>query len=204
MQKIFGYARVSTKEQNEDRQLRAFLEQGKSFYKIYTDKQSGKDFDRPEYVKMLRRLKKGDLLFIKSIDRLGRNYKEILEQWRVLTKEKCIDICVLDLPLLDTRHTKDLFGTFISDLVLQLVSFFAENERINIKKRQAEGIAAAHLRGVKFGRPRKAVPEQFEETCRKWSKGEITCKEAARLCKMPVSTFRYKAGRRGMEECEKK
>ena len=149
----YGYVRVSTKDQNEDRQIIAMHEYGIPDVNIYTDKQSGKDFRRPKYRKLLRKLNRGDLLYIKSIDRLGRNYTEILEQWRILTKAKGIDICVIDMPLLDTRRGKDLVGTFLSDVVLQVLSFVAENERSNIRQRQAEGIAAAKARGVRFGRP---------------------------------------------------
>lgn len=189
----YGYVRVSTKEQNEDRQLIA-LEQAKIQEKyIYIDKQSGKDFERPMYRKLIKKMHKDDVLFIKSIDRLGRNYEEILEQWRILTKEKKIDIVVLDMPLLDTRRGKDLIGTFLSDVVLQVLSFVAENERTNIRQRQAEGIAAAKTRGVKFGRPEKEVPENFALYCQMWKAGETTGAEAARMCGMPLSTFRYKA-----------
>lgn len=158
------------------------------------DKQSGKDFDRPQYKKMLRKIKKGDLLYIKSIDRLGRNYEEILIQWRTLTKEKGADIVVLNMPLLDTRRGKDLIGTFLSDVVLQILSFVAENERINIRQRQAEGIAAAKARGVRFGRPQKPLPNNFHSMYRKWKCGEISGMAAARECGMPLSTFRYRAG----------
>ena len=157
------------------------------------DKQSGKDFRRPQYRKMVRKLKKDDLLYIKSIDRLGRNYAEILEQWRILTKEKGIDVVVLDMPLLDARRGKDLMGTFLSDIVLQVLSFVAENERINIRQRQAEGIAAAKARGVKFGRPPKPLPENFNQLYQQWKNGEITGTAAAKLCGMPLSTFRYRA-----------
>ena len=155
---IYGYIRVSSREQNEDRQRIALREVHVESGRIYTDKQSGKDFNRPQYKKLVRKLKKDDLLYIKSIDRLGRNYEEILQQWRMLTKEKGIDIAVLDMPLLDTRRGKDLMGTFLSDIVLQVLSFVAENERHNIRQRQAEGIAAAKARGVKFGRPPKPLP----------------------------------------------
>ena len=154
-QKIYGYIRVSTREQNEDRQVIALREVGVPERNVYIDKQSGKDFERPQYKKLLRKMKKDDLLYIKSIDRLGRNYAEILEQWRFLTKEKGIDIVVLDMPLLDTRRGKDLLGTFLSDIVLQVLSFVAENERTNIRQRQAEGIAAAKAKGIRFGRPPK-------------------------------------------------
>ena len=160
---------------------------------LFIDKQSGKDFERPKYRKMVRKLKKDDLLYIKSIDRLGRNYSEILEQWRILTKEKGIDIVVLDMPLLDTRRGKDLMGTFLSDIVLQVLSFVAENERTNIRQRQAEGIAAAKARGVRFGRPPAPLPENFHYLYQQWKNGKITGTAAAKLCGMPLSTFRYRA-----------
>ena len=161
MGNLYGYIRVSTREQNEDRQLLALKELSIPEKNLFVDKQSGKDFERPQYRKMVRKLKKDDLLYIKSIDRLGRNYSEILEQWRILTKEKGIDIVVLDMPLLDTRRGKDLMGTFLSDIVLQVLSFVAENERTNIRQRQAEGIVSAKARGVRFGRPPKPLPENF-------------------------------------------
>lgn len=189
----YGYIRVSTKDQNEDRQRIALREFNIDKKNIYIDKQSGKNFNRPMYKQMLRRLKKDDLIYIKSIDRLGRNYEEILEQWRILTKEKLVDIVVIDMPLLDTRRGKDLIGTFLSDIVLQILSFVAENERAAIRQRQAEGIAAAKARGVKFGRPQKPLPENFEEVCLLWKKGIITGTDAAQKCGMPLSTFRYKA-----------
>ena len=157
------------------------------------DKQSGKDFERPQYKKLIRKLKKDDILYIKSIDRLGRNYEEILEQWRILTKDKRIDIVVLDMPLLDTRRGKDLMGTFLSDIVLQVLSFVAENERTNIRQRQAEGIAAAKAKGVRFGRTPKPLPDNFEEVYRQWNHGDITGAAAARACGMPLSTFRDRA-----------
>ncbi len=160
---------------------------------IFMDKQSGKDFDRPQYKKLVRRMKKDDLLYIKSIDRLGRNYKEILEQWRVLTKEKSIDIVVLDMPLLDTRKGKDLMGTFLSDIVLEVLSFVAENERANIRQRQAEGIAAAKARGVQFGRPPRPLPENFHSAYQRWKTKQITGTAAAKECGMPLATFRYRA-----------
>lgn len=193
MKKLYSYIRVSTKDQNEDRQLLAMAELHVPQKNIFIDKQSGKDFNRPQYKKLLRKLKKDDLLFIKSIDRLGRNYAEILEQWRILTKEKKIDIVVLDMPLLDTRRGKDLMGTFLSDIVLQVLSFVAENERSSIRQRQAEGIAAAKARGVRFGRPPKPLPQNFHQLCRQWKSGVITGTDAARLCEMPLSTFRYRA-----------
>ena len=158
---IYGYIRVSSTDQNEDRQRLALLTAGVPSDSQYMDKLSGKNFERPAYKRMLRRLRAGDLLYILSIDRLGRNYSEVLEQWRVLTKEKGVDIVVLDMPLLDTRRGKDLMGTFIADLVLQILSFVAQNERENIRKRQAEGIAAAKARGVRFGRPSQALPDNF-------------------------------------------
>ena len=190
---IYGYIRVSTREQNEDRQLIALREVGVTDKFIFMDKQSGKDFNRPKYQQLLRKLKKDDLLYIKSIDRLGRNYEEILQQWRLLTKGKGVDIVVLDMPLLDTRRGKDLMGTFLSDIVLQVLSFVAENERTNIRQRQAEGIAAAKARGVKFGRPPKPLPVNFHEVYRRWSSGEITGTVAAKRCGMPLATFRYQA-----------
>ena len=161
---------------------------------IFLDKQSGKDFERPQYKKLVRRMKKGDLLYVKSIDRLGRNYEEILEQWRALTKEKGVDIVVLDMPLLDTRRGKDLMGTFLSDIVLQVLSFVAENERTNIRQRQAEGIAAAKARGVRFGRPPKPLPENFHRVHQEWRSGKLTGTAAAKACNMPLSTFLYRAG----------
>lgn len=189
----YGYIRVSTREQNEDRQLIALREMHIIESNIFIDKQSGKDFNRPQYKRMVRKLKKDDLLYIKSIDRLGRNYREILEQWRLLTLTKGIDIVVLDMPLLDTRRGKDLMGTFLSDIVLQVLSFVAENERTNIRQRQAEGIAAAKDKGVRFGRPPTPLPENFNSNYQKWKSGEITGTEAAKQCGMPLSTFRYRA-----------
>ena len=190
---IYGYIRVSTREQNEDRQVIALHEVGVPEKNIYMDKQSGKDFNRSQYKKLLRKMKKDDLLCIKSIDRLGRNYEEILAQWRILTKDKGIDIMVLDMPLLDTRRGKDLMGTFLSDIVLQVLSFVAENERVNIRQRQAEGIAAAKARGVRFGRLPKPLPPNFRTVYQRWKHGEITGTAAAKECGMPLSTFRYRA-----------
>lgn len=190
---VYGYIRVSTKEQNEDRQLIALREKNIPDKNIYMDKQSGKDFERPQYKKLVRRMKKDDLLCIKSIDRLGRNYGEILEQWRILTKDRGIDIMVLDMPLLDTRRGKDLMGTFLADIVLQVLSFVAENERTNIRQRQAEGIAAAKARGVQFGRPPRPLPGNFRSVYRRWKTKKISCTAAARECGMPLSTFRYRA-----------
>lgn len=188
METTYGYIRVSSRDQKEDRQLdvlKTLVRPGN----IYMDKQSGKDFNRPQYKKLVQRLKKDDLLYIKSIDRLGRNYEEILSQWRILTKEKGIDIVVLDMPLLDTRRGKDLMGTFLSDIVLQVLSFVAENERNNIRQRQAEGIAAAKARGVRFGRPQIDPPDQFACIIGEWERKEITIQEALQRCDMSESTF---------------
>ena len=190
---VYGYVRVSTREQNEDRQMIALHEQGVDSKNIYMDKQSGKDFERPQYKKLVRKLKKDDLLYIKSIDRLGRNYEEIQNQWRFLTKEKGVDIVVVDMPLLDTRRGKDLVGTFLSDIVLQVLSFVAENERTNIRQRQAEGIAAAKARGVRFGRPPAPLPDNYHSAYQRWKAGKITGTAAAKECGMPLSTFRYRA-----------
>ena len=191
----YGYARVSSKEQNEQRQMIALTEFGIAKKNIYMDKQSGKDFDRPRYKRLVKKLHPGDLLVIQSIDRLGRNYGEILEQWRVITKEKRVDIVVLDMPLLDTRQGKDLMGTFLSDIVLQVLSFVAENERANIRQRQAEGIAAAKARGVRFGRPPKPLPDNYLSTYLQWKSGALTGTAAAKECGMPLATFRYRAER---------
>ena len=186
---VYGYVRVSTREQNEDRQIMALNEKKVPKKNIYIDKQSGKDFQRPMYHRMLKKLRRDDLIYVKSIDRLGRNYEEILEQWRILTKEKKVDIVVLDMELLDTRRGKDLMGTFLSDIVLQVLSFVAQNERENIRQWQREGIEAAKLRGVRFGRPLRKVPDNFEQVCYRWKCGEIIGKEAAQLCDMPLTTF---------------
>lgn len=191
---VIGYARVSTVNQNEDRQLLELTAYGVSEKNIYTDKQSGKDFKRPEYTRMLKRLRRDDLLVIKSIDRLGRNYTEILEEWRLITHQKGADIVVLDMPLLDTARSKDLLGTFIADLVLQLLSFVAENERNNIRQRQAEGIEAAKKRGVRFGRPPKPVPDNFEENRRLWKDKKISAQQGADNCGLPLWAF-YKFAR---------
>jgi DNA invertase Pin-like site-specific DNA recombinase len=193
MTKIYGYIRVSSRDQNEDRQMIALKELSVSEKNIFMDKQSGKDFERPQYKKLVRKLNRDDLLYVKSIDRLGRNYDEILEQWRILTKEKGIDIVVLDMPLLDTRRGKDLLGTFLSDIVLQVLSFVAENERTNIRQRQAEGIAAAKAKGVRFGRPPKPLPDNFHSVYQQWKDRKITGLAAAKACDMPMSTFRYRA-----------
>lgn len=192
---IYGYIRVSSREQNEDRQLIALRGAGVDESFIYMDKLSGKDFNRPQYRKLVKKLKPGDLLVIQSIDRLGRNYEEVQNQWRILTKEKSADICVLDMPLLDTRQGKDLMGTFIADLVLQILSFVAQNEREFIRKRQAEGIAAAKARGVRFGRPPIPLPENFSAVYTAWRTKKLTLRQAADACHMKVGTFYDKAVR---------
>jgi len=185
----YGYARVSSTDQNEDRQVIALEDEGVQPSNIFIDKQSGKDFNRPRYLELFRILKRGDLLYIKNIDRLGRNYDEIIEQWRVLTKEKSVDIVVIDMPLLDTRQYKDLLGTFISNLVLQLLSYVAQNERESIRQRQSEGIAIAKKKGVRFGRPEKVAPDNFSELVKKWEKNQISLDDVLRLCNMGRSTF---------------
>lgn len=186
---IYGYIRVSSTDQNEDRQLIALTEIGVLEKDIFIDKQSGKNFDRPQYQKLVKKLKSGDLLYVLSIDRLGRNYEEIQNQWRILTKEKGVDICVLDMPLLDTRQGKDLMGTFIADLVLQILSFVAQSERENIRKRQEQGIAAAKAKGVRFGRPEKPVPENFGKLVSDWEKKKVSLEETLKLCNMSEATF---------------
>ena len=189
MLNVYGYVRVSSIDQNEDRQIICMSDNNVPKGNVYVDKQSGKDFERPQYKKLVKKLKAGDLLYILSIDRLGRNYEEIQKQWRILTKDIGIDICVIDMPLLDTRNGKDLMGTFIADLVLQILSFVAQSERENIKKRQAEGIAAAKAKGVKFGRPEAPLPENFNRIIKEWDKGKITTADALKLCNMSTSTF---------------
>lgn len=191
----YGYIRVSSTDQNEARQWAALRSRGIQSGRIYVDKQSGKDFQRPEYQRLVARLRSGDLVCVLSIDRLGRNYGEILEQWRVLTKEIQADVCVLDMPMLDTRNGKDLMGTFIADLVLQILSFVAQSERENIRKRQEQGIAAAKARGVRFGRPPRPLPENYPSAYHRWKAGAITGTAAAKECGMPLSTFRYRAER---------
>lgn len=186
---IYGYARVSSQEQKEDRQLIALKEAGVRQKTLYIDKQSGKDFQRPQYQRMLRRLAKDDLLCVKSIDRLGRNYGEILEQWRLLTKELLVDICILDMPLLDTRNGKDLMGAFIADLTLQILSFVAQKEREDIRQRQAEGIRAAKERGVQFGRPTVPLPENFPAVIEQWEKGALSFEEALAETGLSYGTF---------------
>lgn len=189
MGKIYGYVRVSSTDQNEDRQMIAMSDNNVPKDNVYIDKQSGKDFERPQYKKLVKKLKAGDLLYILSIDRLGRNYEDIQKQWRILTKDIGIDICVIDMPLLDTRNGKDLMGTFIADLVLQILSFVAQSERENIKKRQAQGIAAAKAKGVKFGRPESPLPENFGKIIKNWDHGKISTADALKLCDMSASTF---------------
>lgn len=188
-QAIYGYIRVSSTDQNEERQYIALRERNAPEKQIYVDKQSGKDFNRPQYRKLVKKLKPGDLLYILSIDRLGRNYEEIQRQWRILTKEIGIDICVIDMPLLDTRNGKDLMGTFIADLVLQILSFVAESERENIRKRQAQGIAAAKARGVRFGRPALPLPEDFPDLVADWKEGRSSFAETLQRVGMREATF---------------
>ena len=186
---IYGYIRVSSTDQNEDRQKISLEGLDIPIKNIYMDKQSGKDFNRPNYKRLIRKLRNGDILYIKSIDRLGRNYEEIQNQWRIITKEIGADVVVLDMPLLDTRKDKNLLGTFISDIVLQLLSFVAENERINIRQRQTEGIAAAKKRGVKFGRPVKELPGDFDEIVRRWERKELSTQEILKTYTISESTF---------------
>lgn len=192
---VYGYVRVSSQDQNEARQLDAMHSAGVPPENVYVDHQSGKDFNRPSYLELVGRLQEGDVLYIQSIDRLGRNYEEILYQWRELTKHRKVDISVIDMPLLDTRRGNDLMGTFIADLVLQVLSFVAQNEREAIRQRQAEGIAAAQARGVRFGRPPRPVPDNFYDVLARWEHGEISLNDAARLCEMPRGTFYSKAVR---------
>ena len=193
MAQTYGYIRVSSIDQNESRQLLAFEKLGIPANRIFMDKQSGKDFHRPQYQAMLRKLEAGDLLCILSIDRLGRNYEEVQGQWRLLTREMGVDICVMDMPLLDTRRDKNLLGTFIADLVLQVLSFVAQTERENIRKRQAEGIAAALARGVRFGRKAKPLPENFHSAFCQWAQKKLSATQAAKECGMPISSFLYRA-----------
>ncbi len=189
LENVYGYVRVSSMEQNEDRQMIALKNAGVTVSHIFMDKQSSKDFHRMNYERLVSLLQEGDLLYILSIDRLGRNYVEIQNQWRMLTKEIGIDICVIDMPLLDTRNGKDLMGTFIADLVLQILSFVAENERENIRKRQEQGIAAAKKRGVRFGRPESKVPDNFQSIVKAWERGNIKIDEVLEECHMSRSTF---------------
>lgn len=189
MSKVYGYVRVSTADQNESRQILALSELGVTGKMVYVDKQSGKDFKRPAYKRLVRRLKKGDLVYIKSIDRLGRNYEEIQNEWRHLTKDLEVDICVLDMPLLDTRQGKDLIGTFIADITLQILSFVAQSERDAIRTRQAEGIRAAKAAGVIFGRPRKVLPDNFDELVDSWIHEEMTLDDVLTTCAISRATF---------------
>ena len=189
MSKSYGYVRISSVDQNEDRQLAIMRDEGVPEENIFIDKKSGKDFNRPEYKRLIRRLKEGDLLYVLSIDRLGRNYEEIQEQWRILTKEKRVDIVVIDMPLLDTRQGKDLMGTFIADLVLQILSFVAQNEREKIKERQEQGIAAAKARGVRFGRPEKELPDNFSRLVKEWERKRIPLTEILKQCEISEATF---------------
>lgn len=198
MGNCYGYARVSTKEQNEDRQLIALQEMKVPMRNIFVDKESGKDFNRIHYKKLIRKLQGGDVLYVKSIDRLGRNYEDIIEQWKCITKEKGTDIVVIDMPILDTRNGKDLMGTFLSDIVLALLSYVSENERINIKKRQAEGIAIAKAKGIRFGPSPKPLPENFDDVYLQWKHKEIPINKAAEMCGMPKSTFFDKAKKYGV------
>ena len=191
--RTYGYIRVSSLDQNEDRHLSAMRDYQVMPDNLFIDKLSGKDFNRPAYKALMRKLKAGDLLYIKSIDRLGRDYKEIQNQWRIITKDKCVDIVVMDMPLLDTRRGKDLMGTFLSDIVLQVLSFVAQNEREIIKLRQYEGIAAAKEKGVRFGRPFKNVPENFERYVRQWEQKKIKAADILRLTGMSKSTFYRRA-----------
>lgn len=185
----YGYARVSGTDQNEERQMIALFQQNIAKKNIYIDKMSGKDFNRPSYKKLIKKLRKGDLVYILSIDRLGRNYEEIQNQWRVITKEIGADICVIDMPLLDTRQGKDLMGTFIADLVLQILSFVAQSERENIKERQLQGISAAKKNGIRFGRPEKNLPNDFLMLINMWETKQITLQEVLKKCKISESTF---------------
>jgi len=185
----YGYVRVSSADQNEDRQMMAIAELQIPQSNIFIDKQSGKDFERPAYKELVKKLRPNDLLYVKSIDRLGRNYDEVQNQWRILTKERGVDIAVIDMPLLDTRNGKDLMGTFIADLVLQILSFVAQSERENIKKRQAEGIAAARARGVRFGRPIKKSPENFAALVKQWERGKLPIAQVLAQTGLKQATF---------------
>ena len=193
MGNTYGYVRVSSTDQNEERQMIAMREMQVPEDHIFLDKQSGKDFVRPAYLRLVKAMREGDLLYILSIDRLGRDYEEILEQWRILTKQIGIDIRVIDMPLLDTTQGKDLLGTFIADLVLQILSFVAQSERENIRERQAQGIAAAKARGVKFGRPPCKVPDDFDEIVRKWKAHTLALPEVLSVCRVSESTFYRRA-----------
>lgn len=189
MKKAYGYVRVSSVDQNEERQLVCMYEKNVHAENIYVDKQSGKDFNRPQYKKLLRVLQAGDLLYVQSIDRLGRNYEDVQKQWRILTKDIGVDICVMDMPLLDTRNGKDLMGTFIADLVLQILSFVAQSERENIKKRQVQGISAAKARGVRFGRPPLTLPDEFERLVEEWENKRLPLAALCARCSISEATF---------------
>ena len=202
MSKTYGYIRVSSTDQNEERQLIALCGLNIPENQIYIDKQSGKDFDRPAYQRLMKKLRAGDLLYILSIDRLGRNYEEIQNQWRLLTKEIGVDICVMDMPLLDTRNGKDLMGTFIADLVLQILSFVAQSERENIRKRQAEGIAAAKARGIRFGRPVLPLPQDFSRIVSDWERKTLPFQEAVKRSGLSEATF-YRRLRELREQAKK-
>lgn len=193
VQTMYGYARVSSISQNEDRQLIALREMGVPEENIYVDKISGKNFDRPAYKRLMDELGQGAVLYIKSIDRLGRSYSDIGEQWRIITKEKKADVCVIDMPVLDTRREKNLLGTFISDIILALLSYCSDNELSIIHQRQREGIEAARAKGVRLGRPPKPLPDNFYEVCNEWAMGKLSTAVAAKKCGIPESTFRYKA-----------
>lgn len=193
MRNVYGYIRVSSRDQKEERQLAAMRQLKIPKENIYIDKQSGKDFNRPQYRRLMQKVRQDDLVYIKSIDRLGRNYGEILEQWKYITKEKKVDVCIIDMPLLDTRRGKDLLGTFLADIVLALLSYVAENERLNIRQRQAEGIAAAKEKGVRFGRVPRPLPRNFQDVYQRWKKKQISVTEAAKECGMPQTTFFEKA-----------
>lgn len=191
--KIYGYARVSTVQQKEDRQIIALENMGVAKENIFIDKQTGKNFDRPMYKSLLKKLDKNSVLFVKSLDRLGRNYQELHDQWSIITKEKKADIVIIDAPLLDTRREKNLLGTLISDLMLSLLSYCSVNEYNLIHQRQAEGIAVARAKGVKFGRPPNPLPENFADVCQRWQSNALTTRQAAELCSMPLSSFKYRA-----------
>ena len=193
MGNVYGYCRVSSRDQNEDRQLIAMRKMDVPEGNVFVDKQSGKDFNRPEFKRLMRKIRPNDLIVVKSIDRLGRNYREIQEQWKLITMERHVDLYVIDMPMLDTRREKNLLGTFISDLVLTLLSYVAENERVNIRQRQAEGIAAAKARGVRFGRRPGELPGNFDEVRKRWRRKEITVSQAAKECGMPQTTFYERA-----------
>jgi DNA invertase Pin-like site-specific DNA recombinase len=200
---IYGYVRVSTAEQHEDRQILAMNELRIPPQNIFTDKQSGKDFDRPAYKSLIDKLQNGDLLYIKSIDRLGRNYADIQNQWRIITKEKGVDVALIEIPLLDTRLNKDLMGTFIADLVLQILSFVAQNERDSIRQRQREGIIAAKARGVKFGRPIKPPPNNFAELVTQWTRKKTGIRETLKKCGMSEATFYRRLAEHRMNQGKK-